>query len=47
MLGHTEAKGAQTMNPKTASGNLHPTEGYVVLPRRAIEMEAEIRAFST
>ncbi len=27
-----------------SSGNLHPTEGYVVLPPLAIKMEAEIES---
>jgi hypothetical protein len=36
-----------SLRSNPSSGNLHPTEGYVVLPPLAIEMEAEIRAFST
>ncbi len=36
-----------SLRSNPSSGNLHPTEGYVVPPPLAIEMEAEIRAIST
>ncbi len=33
-----------SLRANPSSGNLHPTEGYVVLPPLAIEMEAEIES---